>query len=284
MSETKRNKERVDRAWNKLYDRLDADGLLLLGRQDRKRLSASMLWKWGAVAAIWVGICVFLTVTYRKVGESVEAQALIMQENTEQSTLVTTLEDGSIVYMGGETSLQYPEHFSMDKREGSLQGNALFDVTGNRERPFLIETEEVRIEVLGTMFHVKSDVGSTFELSVQRGKVKVALKNKNQEMYVNAGEAVTLKTHQLRFTDYRDDTRIAHYWKSMRFKDESLMNILRVINMHSSGLQLKTSPSLGERRLTVAFSGEAPESMAELICLAMNLKYTREGDIGVLSE
>ena len=27
MSETKRNKERVDRAWNKLYDRLDADGL-----------------------------------------------------------------------------------------------------------------------------------------------------------------------------------------------------------------------------------------------------------------
>ncbi len=85
MSETKRNKERVDRAWNKLYDRLDADGLLLSGRQDRKRLSASMLWKWGAVAAIWVGICVFLTVTYRKVGESVEAQALIMQENTEQS-------------------------------------------------------------------------------------------------------------------------------------------------------------------------------------------------------
>lgn len=27
MSETKRNKERVDQAWNKLYDRLDADGL-----------------------------------------------------------------------------------------------------------------------------------------------------------------------------------------------------------------------------------------------------------------
>ena len=37
-------------------------------------------------------------------------------------------------------------------------------------------------------------------------------------MYVNAGEAVTLKTHQLRFTDYRDDTRIAHYWKSYAFQ------------------------------------------------------------------
>ena len=133
--------------------------------------------RWGACGC-YMGrnMCLFVLLLIRKVGESVEAQALIMQENTEQSTLVTTLEDGSIVYMGGETSLQYPEHFSMDKREVSLQGNALFDVTGNRERPFLIETEEVRIEVLGTMFHVKSDVGSTFELSVQRGKVKVALK------------------------------------------------------------------------------------------------------------
>ena len=37
MSETKRNKERVDQAWNKLYDRLDADGLLLSDRQNRKR-------------------------------------------------------------------------------------------------------------------------------------------------------------------------------------------------------------------------------------------------------
>ena len=37
--------------------------------------------------------------------------------------------------------------------------------------------------------------------------------------------------------------------------------------------------SLGERRLTVAFSGEAPGSMAELICLAMNLKYTQSNSV-----
>lgn len=284
MSETERNKERVERAWNKLYGRLDADGLLLPDRREGKRLSASVLWKWGAVAAVWIGIGVFLTATYRKADKPVETRNVIRQENTERSALVTTLEDGSVVYMGGETSLQYPEHFSTDKREVSLRGNALFDVAGNRERPFLIETEEVRIEVLGTAFHVKSDAGSPFELSVQRGRVKVALKNKDQEMYVNAGEAVTLGADRLRFTDYRDDARITRYWENMRFKDEPLRNILRVINRHSSGLQLKTSPSLGERRLTVAFSGNSPESMAELICLAMNLKYTREGDTGTLSE
>ena len=284
MSAIKRNKERVDRAWNRLYDRLDADGLLSPVQQEVRHSSTSFILKWGPVAATLIGICIYLTTAYWKADTPVVAQTFIMQENTEQSTLVTTLEDGSIVYLGGETSLQYPEHFSTDKREVSLQGNALFNVTGNRERPFLIETEEARIEVLGTAFHVKSDAGTPFELSVQRGRVKVTLKNKNQEVYVNAGEAVTLQTHQLHLTDYRDDARIARYLENMRFKDEPLMNILRVINLHSADLQIQTSPSLGERRLTVAFSGNSPESMAELICLAMNLKCTREGNIVTLSE
>ena len=121
----------------KLYDRLDADGHFCYqaGRIGNVCLHPCC-GSWGLWLLYGSEYVSFLTVTYRKVGESVEAQALIMQENTEQSTLVTTLEDGSIVYMGGETSLQYPEHFSMDKREVSLQGNALFDVTGNRERPF----------------------------------------------------------------------------------------------------------------------------------------------------
>lgn len=284
MSETEKNKERVNRAWSKLYGRLDADGLLLPMQQEAGHSSAPLWLKWGTVAAAFIGVCIYLTTVYWKADAPVVARNLIMQENTEQSTLVTTLEDGSIVYLGGETSLQYPEHFSMDKREVSLRGNALFDVTGNRERPFLIETEEVKIEVLGTAFHVKSDAGTPFELSVRHGRVKVTLKNEHQEVYVNAGEAVTLQTHQLHLTDYCGEVRIARYLENMRFKDESLVNILRVINLHSSDLQIKTSPSLGERRLTVAFSGNSPEAMAELICLAMNLKYTREGNVFILSE
>ena len=162
MSETKRNKERVDQAWNKLYDRLDADGLLLSDRQNRKRLSASMLWKWGGCGCYMGRNRCLFDYYLSKSGRAGGSSGFNYAGEHGAIYFGATLEDGSIVYMGGETSLQYPEHFSMDKREVSLQGNALFDVAGNRERPFLIETEEVRIEVLGTMFHVKSDVGEYF--------------------------------------------------------------------------------------------------------------------------
>ena len=77
MSETKEiRKEWIGHGINCMTV-LDADGLCYQAG-GMKRLSASMLWKWG-MTYIWVGICL-LTVTYRKVGESVRP-GFIMQEN-----------------------------------------------------------------------------------------------------------------------------------------------------------------------------------------------------------
>ena len=61
--------------------------------------------------------------------------------------LVTTLEDGSVVYLAQESTLQYPEHFTTDKREVNLQGEAFFDVAKNHEQTFLIETGKVRLSM-----------------------------------------------------------------------------------------------------------------------------------------
>ena len=163
--------------------------------------------------------------------------------------------------------MKFPEHFSSDRREVSLQGNALFEVAGNRKRPFVIETEDTRIEVLGTAFNVKSNDSSPFELSVQRGEVKVTLKKDGQNIHVKAGETVTL---------------LSRYTKRIRFKDEKLGNILRVINLQNPDIQLETTPELWNRTLTVTFSNDTPEAMAELICLALDLKKTRQDNMILL--
>ena len=44
------------------------------------------------------------------------------------------------------------------------------------------------------------------------------------------------------------------------------------------------SPELGKHVLTVSFSEDSPEKMAELIGLALNLKCTRNQNIITLSE
>ena len=77
----------------------------------------------------------------------------------------------------------------------------------------------------------------------------------------------------------------SRFFKHIRFKDESLANILKVMNLSTDSLQIQVdSSALAERRLTVEFSDESPEVVANLIASALNLKCIRHGNVYNLSE
>ncbi|WP_289704482.1 FecR family protein, partial [Parabacteroides goldsteinii] len=179
MTRKERDNRKTDRAWENVYQRLEKDGLLdhkeknsIIPYGDMRR---PPLWKIISATAAMLVFCIYLSTIYFNQTNKETDRNLLTRQNMETTTLATTLEDGSIVYLAGNAAIHYPEHFQADKREITLQGNALFDIAGNRQRPFLIETEDTRIEVLGTAFNVKSDNTQPFELSVQRGMVKVTL-------------------------------------------------------------------------------------------------------------
>ena len=284
MTEVNKNKVRTDEAWRHLYTRLDKDSLLVeVGEEVIRR---RLFLKWGTVvAAMLTGVVCLMSVWWLMPGNDTKNLNLVIQENREKSTLVTTLEDGSIVYLGQESVLQYPEHFATDKREVNLHGEAFFDVAKKHEQTFLIETEKVQIEVLGTAFNVRSNEEVPFSLSVWRGKVKVSLKQGGHSVFVNAGETVTLQSQQLQLSETSRGDESGVYTKNIRFKDESLEDILRVVKAENSALQIQTgSLDLGKRKLTIEFLDNSPDTVAELICWALNLKCTREGDKLILSE
>ncbi|WP_291584608.1 FecR family protein [Bacteroides sp.] len=284
MIEINKNKVRTEEAWRHLYTRLDKDSLLV--EVGEGVIRHRLFLKWGTVAAaMLVGMVCLVSVWWLIPGSDTKNLNLVTQENREKSTLVTTLEDGSIVYLGQESILQYPEHFATDKREVNLHGEAFFDVAKKHEQTFLIETEKVQIEVLGTAFNVRSNEEVPFSLSVRRGKVKVSLKQGGHSVLVNAGETVTLESQQLQLSETSKGDESGIYSKNIRFKDENLEDILRVVNAENSALQIQAgSLDLGKRKLTIEFLDNSPDMVAELICWALNLKCTREGDKLILSE
>ena len=285
MIEVNKNRTKTDEAWERLYARLDEDNLLA-GAGQGGAVRRKLLLKWGTLAAAVIAGFVYLASALWFVpGGEIESLNLVTQENREASMLVTTLEDGSVVYLAQESTLKYPEHFATDKREVNLQGEAFFDVAKKHEQTFLIETEKVQIEVLGTAFNVRSHGDDSFRLSVQRGRVKVSLKQGGQSVLVNAGETVTLQARQLQLSETGDSDEFRQYTKNIRFKDECLEDILRVVNAEASALQIQTaSPVLSKRKLTIEFENKSPETVAELICWALSLKCSREGDKLILSE
>jgi hypothetical protein len=64
------------------------------------------------------------------------------------------LSDGSIVWLNSGSKLVYPAVFNGDKRELYLEGEAIFDVAHNKNKPFVVLSENQEIEVLGTVFGV----------------------------------------------------------------------------------------------------------------------------------
>jgi len=273
---------KTDKAWNKVYARIEKDGLPEGKGLPHKRLYLRQ-WSLAAAAVLLLGLVLSITIHFKN-DNSIDQKFLLVKNQETSFSLVTTLEDGSIVYLAEKASLQYPQHFSSNKRSVKLNGNAYFNVAHNKAKPFLIETNKVHITVIGTAFNIKSSNKSPFELSVSRGEVKVSIQGEENAIHVKAGETVTLHAKSLQLSQTKDNEQFVRYTERMRFKDEKLGDIIRVINSQSQNLQIQTIPSLENRTLTVSFSNDTPETMAELICLALNLQSVKKDNIITIFE
>lgn len=281
MTIKEQNNQKTEQAWKHLYKRFEQDGLLPDNTPSRRKILHSPVFRYAACITL-ICICI-ISIRIINQKEPSSSGMLVLQNEKNAPTLASMLEDGSIVYLSEHTSLQYPEHFQANKREVILQGDAFFDISKNPEKPFFIETESVRVEVLGTAFSIKSKDYSPFSLSVRSGEVKVTLKKNNQTVHVRAGETTLLASGQLQITQNTPDSFDA-YVKRIHFKDGKLADVIRIINMNSDSVRLKITPNLENRLLTVSFSDNEPDKMAELICLALNLECVQQQNIIFISD
>lgn len=92
------------------------------------------------------------------------------------NALTLQLIDGTKVHLNSGSSLTYPLHFETANRIVFLDGEAYFDVAHDPAKPFIVETKQTRIKVLGTQFNVSSDLTKTKTLTTLiKGKVEVSL-------------------------------------------------------------------------------------------------------------
>ena len=66
-----------------------------------------------------------------------------------------TMSDGTEVWLNANTTIKYPVVFTDSTREVFLEGEAFFDVQHNG-KPFIVNTPETDIRVLGTSFNVSA--------------------------------------------------------------------------------------------------------------------------------
>ncbi len=88
------------------------------------------------------------------------------------------LSDGSVVTLNAESSLIYNKSFKGNMRTVKLTGEAFFEIKKDSGKPFIVETDKLKIKVLGTTFNVKSYPDDVkIETTLATGSVEVMQDN-----------------------------------------------------------------------------------------------------------
>lgn len=88
------------------------------------------------------------------------------------------LPDNTKLYLGAGSTLRMEKGFGKNNRAVYLTGEALFDVTHNKDLPFIVHCDKYDVKVLGTLFNVRAyPEDELSETSLIRGKVEISLKS-----------------------------------------------------------------------------------------------------------
>lgn len=126
-----------------------------------------------------------------------------------------TLPDSTVVWLNSGSKLTYPSRFSDKKRKVRLNGQAYFKVFHKEDQPFVVETNDMDIKVLGTSFVVKNYIrDEIIETALVDGHVEVYFPNSSvPPITLQPAEQVTYsrKTKETKIYT-RKDSSLYHIW------------------------------------------------------------------------
>lgn len=195
----------------------------------------------------------------------------------EQQVVNDTLPDGSMVTLNKRSLLSYPEKFKGSKREVVLKGEAFFNVSPDKKKPFIIYTGETAITVVGTSFNVKN-IDGNIEVVVETGIVRVT-KNGNT-IELKAGERTTISPQVSTPVKEAVTDKLYNYYRTREFvcDDTPLWKLVEVINeAYDVNIVIKRE-DLRNQKITSPFINESLPQVLKVIELTFALKVTYQGD------
>ena len=132
-----------------------------------------------SAAAIILLVCgisslFFLWQSERTASEVVEEYKEYVVEVPDGARSKITFPDGSVVWLNAGSKVKYDSNFAKVSRNVELTGEGYFEVSKNKELPFVVNTEKLSVKVLGTKFNLKSyEEDSEVKVTLKEGAVKV---------------------------------------------------------------------------------------------------------------
>ena len=100
-----------------------------------------------------------------------------------------TFLDGTKIWVNAGTRVIYPVEFAMNKREIYVDGEVYLDVSPDSKRPFIVRTNDMNIQVMGTKFNIQAyGVDMQKKVALETGSVKITSNDNSNTMVLKPND------------------------------------------------------------------------------------------------
>lgn len=185
------------------------------------------------------------------------------------------LPDSSVVWLNAGTTLRYAPAFARDRRV-HLEGEAAFEVTPDREHPFIVSTGTMKVKVYGTKFNVNSYAAAKhIKVALKQGSVSLLLEN-GTESFLRPGEIATLHKESRTLKIEKTDISMETFWasESVSFKNKPLGYICRYLEKWYH-VRIEVDPALADSQYyTFTIKDDALETILRVMAKINPIAYT----------
>ncbi|WP_106828484.1 FecR family protein [Parabacteroides pacaensis] len=249
----------------------------------------SPFWKYFSMVA---SFALLIVISLEYVSRKNEKEASVLYEEVTSIPGTKTkliLPDQTVVWLNSKACLRYPRQFAPESRTVELAGEAFFEVKKDKA-PFIIHTNDLRIQVVGTTFNILSE-GKTVETTLVEGKL--ALYNKTNRTSVP--DVILEPDQQARYSEEKNQLEIVEVNSSLysswvtgtfNFEENTLQEIIQTLERaFHTNIKIEGSERLKKIRLTAQFvHQETLDDILSILQKPAKYKYKKVKGKIIISE
>ncbi len=193
------------------------------------------------------------------------------------------LPDGSVIEMNVSTELVV-RYYARRRSVELTDGEAVFEVAANPDRPFIVDAGDVDVKVTGTVFNVRREQRHV-SVAVQQGSVEVASGNwwSREKAVLTAGMASRTLPGVSPLSVERADVAALTAWRQGKvvFKDQPLEDVVREMNRYLDRPIRVADSRLKRLRMAGVFSIQDAEGFVRALQGNLPVAVLRRPDGGV---
>jgi len=259
-------------------------------------------WRWIGIAASLVAISIIAWKLLSPSGVQGSAAPWKEYQTAKSEQRAFELEDGTVIHLNIDSRVAV--QFTRQSRQVRLlEGEALFKVHHDANRPFSVSTSDAVIQDIGTEFNVYSRADATV-IAVLEGRVNVTPQERGaypapaakSDALLASAALAPMSTTASRTLSVNQEAQVTHSgsitvhtlsdasdavaWQQRRlvFRQQTLQHIIEEFNRYSQRKIRLEGATVMHHRFTGVFDADDPESLVQVLARESDLAVEKSED------